>query len=205
MLGRSLRTLKALEKQISTLLNEIQPAKFSTSLPGHDPRKPFGQQQQQFSAMPLRKIESTEEDFPEVEVQFRGLKEEFPCMTKNPSAGPEPEYHNINSGYNTFELDEPFPLKYGGILPQLTIAYETWGELNENRDNAVLIHAGLSASSHAKSHEANPTPGWWEKFVGPGCAIDTNKFFVICTNTLGGCYGSSGPSSVNPVTGQNKI
>ncbi|KAK3586733.1 hypothetical protein CHS0354_017532 [Potamilus streckersoni] len=93
-------------------------------------------------------------------------------------------------------------MKYGGILPKVDIAYETWGEMNEDRSNVVLIHAGLSASSHARSHPDNPKPGWWEKFVGPGCAVDTDKFFVICTNTLGGCYGSSGPSTMNPLTGK---
>ncbi|XP_014675202.1 PREDICTED: probable serine-O-acetyltransferase cys2, partial [Priapulus caudatus] len=63
-----------------------------------------------------------------------------------------------------------------------------------------LICSGLSGSSHAKSHEDNLNPGWWEKFIGPGCAIDTNKFYVICSNNLGGCYGTSGPSTINPVT-----
>lgn len=66
--------------------------------------------------------------------------------------------------------------------------------------NAILIHTGLSASSHAKSHSNNSTPGWWEEFIGPGLAIDTNKFYVICTNVLGSCYGSTGPSSLNPET-----
>jgi homoserine acetyltransferase len=68
--------------------------------------------------------------------------------------GPEPEYHNIVSGYKTFTSPKPFPLKYNSaVLPEVTIVYETWGKLNENKDNVVLIHAGLSASSHAKSHE----------------------------------------------------
>jgi hypothetical protein len=70
--------------------------------------------------------------------------------------GPEPEYHNIVSGYKTFTSPKPFPLKYNSaVLPEVTIVYETWGKLNENKDNVVLIHAGLSASSHAKSHEVS--------------------------------------------------
>ncbi|XP_020612275.1 serine O-acetyltransferase-like [Orbicella faveolata] len=83
---------------------------------------------------------------------------------------------------------------------KLEVAYETWGELNEAKDNVVLLCTGLSASSHAKSHAENPAPGWWESFVGPGCALDSDKFFIICCNNVGGCYGSSGPSSINPVT-----
>lgn len=69
-------------------------------------------------------------------------------------AGPEPEYHKVVSGYKTFTTEEPFKLKYhDAVLPELTIAYETWGTLNEAKDNVVIVHAGLSASSHAKSHE----------------------------------------------------
>lgn len=78
------------------------------------------------------------------------------------------------------------------------MAYETWGTLNANKDNVILLHTGLSASSHAASTDLNSADGWWEKFIGPGKAIDTDQFFVICTNVLGGCYGSTGPSSFNP-------
>lgn len=140
-------------------------------------------------------------DYKEDALTFRGMQTDFPCLTRNKMTGPEPEYHKVVSGYKTFTSDQPFKLKYNNaVLPELTIAYETWGTLNEAKDNAVIVHAGLSASSHAKSHEENMTPGWWEKFVGAGCALDTNKFFIICTNNLGGCYGTTGPSSVNPVT-----
>ncbi|XP_052092585.1 uncharacterized protein LOC127729026 [Mytilus californianus] len=154
------------------------------------------------------------EDFPQIDVPeykeeaeeatiFRGMETDFPCLTRNKLNGPEPEYNKVVSGYKTFTSQIPFPLKYNhAVLPNITIAYETWGELNENKDNVVLIHAGLSASSHAKSHEENMSPGWWEKFVGSGCALDTNKFFIICTNSLGSCYGSTGPSSINPVTNE---
>ncbi|KAF9898902.1 hypothetical protein BX616_003478 [Lobosporangium transversale] len=116
--------------------------------------------------------------------------------------GPEPSYSNPISGYSLYQHNEPFLLDHGGILPKFEIAYETWGELNEDKSNAILLHTGLSASSHAKSHPQNTTPGWWEKFIGPGLAIDTNRFHVICTNVIGGCYGSTGPSSIDPKDGK---
>lgn len=128
----------------------------------------------------------------------------FPCIDKLASrtqsldSGPEPSYDNVVTGYEVFEHQQPFLLDHGGILPQVTIAYETWGQLNSAKDNCILIHTGLSASSHAKSHAKNQKPGWWEEFIGPGCPIDTNKFFVICTNVIGGCYGSTGPSCLDP-------
>ncbi|MEE9281634.1 MAG: homoserine O-acetyltransferase [Myxococcota bacterium] len=122
-------------------------------------------------------------------------KEELP-------GGPEPVYDRVASGYRTFRSDREFGCEWGGVLPELTIAYETWGELSEARDNAVMVHTGLSASSHARSQPDNPNPGWWEDFIGPGAALDTDRFFVICTNLLGGCYGSTGPSSTNPASGE---
>lgn len=100
--------------------------------------------------------------------------------------------------YQTYTHTEPLPLTYAPPLPSFTIAYETWGTLNADRSNAILLHTGLSASSHAASTAANPAPGWWEKFIGPGKALDTDKYFVICGNALGGCYGSTGPASVIP-------
>ncbi|CEQ39810.1 SPOSA6832_01374 [Sporobolomyces salmonicolor] len=116
--------------------------------------------------------------------------------------GPEPAYANVVTGYQVYHHPHPFPLDYGGHLPEFTLAYETWGTLNADRSNAVLLHTGLSASSHAHSTAANPAEGWWERFIGPGKALDTNRFFVICTNVLGGCYGSTGPSSLDPSDGQ---
>ncbi|WFD35771.1 homoserine O-acetyltransferase [Malassezia cuniculi] len=112
--------------------------------------------------------------------------------------GPEPSYVKVMSGYKTFKHEERFQLDYGSSLPRFDLAYETWGTLNEAKDNAILLHTGLSASSHAASTAENPAKGWWEEFIGPGLALDTNRFFVICTNVLGGCYGSTGPSSPNP-------
>lgn len=85
-----------------------------------------------------------------------------------------------------------------GVLQGFTLAYETWGELNADKTNTILLHTGLSASSHAKSTPEDPTPGWWEEFIGPGKALNTDHYFVVCANVLGGCFGSTGPSSFVP-------
>ncbi|CAB53733.1 homoserine O-acetyltransferase [Schizosaccharomyces pombe] len=119
------------------------------------------------------------------------------------SSGPEPVYGKIVSGFKKFYHNKPFLCDHGGILPKFEIAYETWGTLNKDHSNAILLHTGLSASSHAHSHPENTAPGWWEQFIGPGKDVDTNKFFVICTNVLGSCYGSTGPSSVDPGDGKH--
>jgi homoserine O-acetyltransferase len=98
-------------------------------------------------------------------------------------------------------LPEPFEFWRGGSLSEGRVAYETWGALNEARDNAILLFTGLSPSAHAASSPEDPTSGWWEKMVGPGKAIDTNQYFVVCVNSLGSCFGSSGPASIDPATG----
>ena len=95
-----------------------------------------------------------------------------------------------------------FTLWRGGSLPELTLAYECWGELSPTKDNAIIIFTGLSPSAHAASSAEDTSPGWWEFMIGPGKAIDTDKFFVVCANSLGGCHGSTGPSSVDPQTGE---
>jgi homoserine O-acetyltransferase/O-succinyltransferase len=104
----------------------------------------------------------------------------------------------------TFAEEEPFLLESGETLQPVTIAYETYGELNEDRSNAILILHALSGSGHAAGyHNQNEEkPGWWDNSIGPGKAFDTNRFFVICSNVLGSCYGSSGPKSINPQTGK---
>jgi homoserine O-acetyltransferase len=122
-------------------------------------------------------------------------------MSEKHLSGPEPQYEKVVSGYETFHSAHPFKCEYGGELPEVTIAYESWGEPNAARDNTILLHTGLSASSHARSHPRNPHPGWWEEYIGPGAPIDTDRFHVVCTNLLGGCYGSSGPSSTDPRSG----
>jgi len=101
-----------------------------------------------------------------------------------------------------FNLHSPFPMKRGGALTGARLAYETWGTLNSARDNAIFILTGLSPGAHAASNAADPSPGWWEDMIGPGRHIDTKRWFVICANTLGSCKGSTGPASVDPVTGK---
>jgi homoserine O-acetyltransferase len=97
---------------------------------------------------------------------------------------------------------EGFKMWRGGRLSEVTLAYETWGKLSVSADNAIIIFTGLSPSAHAASSSLDKSPGWWEYMIGPGKAIDTDRFFVVCANSLGGCHGSTGPISINPDTGQ---
>jgi homoserine O-acetyltransferase len=125
----------------------------------------------------------------------------LPSMTLDPGAGarhaparPGKLHHRI--GYFEPEL--------GGHLPEVTLAYETWGELDATGENAVLIAHALTGDSHAAG---GPSPGykrggWWNPMVGPGCVIDTERYFVVCSNVLGGCYGSTGPASLDPKSGR---
>ncbi len=108
----------------------------------------------------------------------------------------------VETQYYTFAEKEPFVLESGATLSPVTIAYETYGTLNEQRSNAVLVCHALSGSAHAAGLDAQGQPGWWDDCIGPGKAFDTDRFFVICCNVLGSCYGSTGPSSINPATGQ---
>ncbi len=101
-----------------------------------------------------------------------------------------------------FELPSPFAMKRGGELRGAHVAYETWGTLNAARDNAVLVLTGLSPSAHMTSCDEDPTPGWWQDMAGPGKAIDTTHWFVICVNSLGSDKGSTCPASTDPATGE---
>ena len=103
-----------------------------------------------------------------------------------------------------FVCHEPFTFKSGQKIPGFTLRYETYGKPNATRDNAILICHALSGDHHCAGWHA-PTdkkPGWWNNLIGPGKAVDTNRFFVVCANVLGGCQGSTGPSSINPETGR---
>jgi len=115
--------------------------------------------------------------------------------------------------YELPQSELPWSLHGGAKLAEVTLAYETWGTLNADGSNAILLNHALSGSQHVRGY--NPTVagvgelwqeemhhGWWSGFVGPGKAIDTDKYFVICPNYLGGCYGSTGPRSINPETGK---
>ncbi|MBB6428665.1 homoserine O-acetyltransferase MetX [Algisphaera agarilytica] len=98
---------------------------------------------------------------------------------------------------------EALILALGGELPGVECAYETWGTLNAEASNAVLVCHAISGDSHAAQHDADDDPGWWDELIGPGpdFAIDTEKFFVVCSNVLGGCRGTTGPGTIDPATG----
>ncbi|HWQ13014.1 MAG TPA: homoserine O-acetyltransferase [Roseiflexaceae bacterium] len=99
---------------------------------------------------------------------------------------------------------EPLPLDSGAALGPITLAYETYGQLSPARDNAILLLHALSGDAHAAGRHspADRKPGWWDTMVGPGRPFDTERYFVVCSNVLGGCRGSTGPSSVDPATGR---
>ncbi len=96
------------------------------------------------------------------------------------------------------------PLEHGGQLSPVTLAYETWGKLNAAGDNAILITHALTGNAHAHDVERpdDPKVAWWNPLIGPGRPIDTSRYFVICSNVIGSCYGSTGPSSINSRTGR---
>lgn len=104
--------------------------------------------------------------------------------------------------YFTFAEDEAFPLESGARLHSVTIAYETYGKLSPKRDNAILVTHALTGDSHCAGHgPQDKEEGWWDPLVGPGRVFDTDEFFVICSNVIGGCQGSTGPASIDPATG----
>src|SRR5688500_6953653 len=104
----------------------------------------------------------------------------------------------VQTHYATWE--EPLRLQTGAELAPITLAYETYGTLNERRDNALLVMHALSGDAHAAGRHATTDrkPGWWNDMIGPGRAFDTDQYFVLCVNVIGGCKGSTGPSSINP-------
>ena len=123
----------------------------------------------------------------------------------NHSSHVETQFYHHQSG--------PFPLRCGAVLEEFTLAYETYGTLNADASNAVLVFHAMTGSQHAAGINTTVSKidgrwtkelheGWWSSFIGPGLAIDTTKFFVICANYLGGCYGSTGPASVRRDTGK---
>ncbi len=99
-------------------------------------------------------------------------------------------------------FDQPLKLTSGEVIDQFDLVYETYGTLNANHSNAVLVCHALSSNHHVAGYHSmeDRKPGWWENIVGPGKCIDTNRFFVVCCNNLGGCFGSTGPSSIDPNT-----
>ncbi|HWR38692.1 MAG TPA: homoserine O-acetyltransferase [Patescibacteria group bacterium] len=98
--------------------------------------------------------------------------------------------------------DQPFSLIRGGELPEIIVAYETYGKLSAQKDNVILVTHALTGDSHPAAHDQYDEKGWWEPLIGPGRPIDTDRFFVICPNVLGGCQGTTGPASPDPETGK---
>lgn len=109
-------------------------------------------------------------------------------------------FEELPDGTKRFTYSAGFTLEKGGFLPEIDLIFETWGKLNDNKSNAIIIHHALSVGSHASSTPKKPDAGWWQEMVGPGKAIDTSKYYVICINNLGSCFGSTGPTSINPKT-----
>ncbi|MEQ9209603.1 MAG: homoserine O-acetyltransferase, partial [Pseudomonadales bacterium] len=103
-----------------------------------------------------------------------------------------------------YPFDEPLTLRSGKTLSAYELVVETYGELNTAKTNAILICHALSGDHHAAGYHSmeDTKPGWWDSCIGPGKAIDTNKFYVVSLNNLGGCAGSTGPTTINPDTGQ---
>ncbi|HSO08857.1 MAG TPA: homoserine O-acetyltransferase [Desulfoprunum sp.] len=113
----------------------------------------------------------------------------------------------VEKRYHRFaDPPDPMVLESGARLGPVTVAYETWGRLNEGRDNAILVAHAFSGDSHAAGRYPGETqddkPGWWDFLIGPGKGIDTDRYFVVCANILGSCMGTTGPSSMNPATGR---
>ncbi len=109
----------------------------------------------------------------------------------------------VKTKYFVFaESSEKLKLESGETIGPVTIAYETYGKLNKDKSNAILIVHALTGDAHAAGYHSkkDKKPGWWDNMIGPGKAFDTNKFFVICSNIIGGCMGSTGPASINPKT-----
>ena len=109
-------------------------------------------------------------------------------------------FEQSNPGFHKIKLTESMKLKRGGLLANPHLAYETWGKLSSSKDNVIVLLTGLSASSHVASSSSNSSAGWWEGMVGIDKAIDTDKYYVICINSLGSCFGSTGPASINEIT-----
>jgi homoserine O-acetyltransferase len=133
-------------------------------------------------------------------IQYELLHEQtVQAKTQTPQPGVvHPAYRNATYTF------EHLPLQRGGVLGPVTLAYETWGTLNKERTNAILITHALTGNAHAHDVERpdDVKAAWWNPLIGPGRPIDTTRYFVVCSNVVGSCYGSTGPSSVDPRTGR---
>ncbi|HXV00753.1 MAG TPA: alpha/beta fold hydrolase, partial [Caulobacteraceae bacterium] len=117
--------------------------------------------------------------------------------------GDEADSTEESVGVIAFPPEAPLRLDSGGELKGLEIAYRTWGSLNADRSNAVLVCHALTLDQHAAgAHPLTGKPGWWTRIIGPGLPLDPARHFIICSNVVGGCMGSTGPSSINSATGE---
>ncbi|MEH6583810.1 MAG: homoserine O-acetyltransferase [Halioglobus sp.] len=108
------------------------------------------------------------------------------------------EINELENGTFEFISNSNFVFEKGGVISPLVLAYECYGTLNDEKDNAIVVHHALSTNSHLTATEKFPERGWWQEMVGPGCHLDSDRYFVICINNLGSCYGSSGPTTNDP-------
>ena len=109
----------------------------------------------------------------------------------------------VTQNVRLFDEESPLVLESGETLAPVDVAYETYGELNAERSNAIVFCHALTGDAHAAGHHGGPkTEGWWDSMIGPGKPVGTNEYFVICSNLLGGCSGTTGPSSIDPATGK---
>lgn len=125
-----------------------------------------------------------------------------PAIRDNPRSQCDASHRSMSAARKIISIESEFQMHRGGSLSRVDLAYETWGELNGAGDNGVLLFTGLSPSAHAASSADDQSPGWWEDMLGPGRPIDTRRYFVVCVNSLGSCFGSTGPASIDPRTGE---
>jgi len=138
-------------------------------------------------------------------LSWASQKEFFMTRHDYPATGAWDPSHPVGSRHFAhFPVDRPFALDGGTQLNSVSLAYETWGTLNAEKSNAILLCHAWTGDSHATgpAEDGHPTPGWWEGMIGPDQHIDTNKWFVVCSNVIGGCQGSTGPASPHPVDGK---
>jgi homoserine O-acetyltransferase len=130
------------------------------------------------------------------------LQVDLPLNDASPADLDVPSRQELAGHVVELGVDRPLPLDCGAELGPFKMAYRTYGQLNAERSNAILVCHALTGDQHPADPPHTDRPGWWERMVGPGAVLDTNRYFVICANVLGGCMGSEGPKEINPDTGK---
>ncbi len=151
------------------------------------------------SAVKVSFLEAANSRF-DVEMEIQSSHDDRKSGFLNPLKTGTTTATRLNDARQYAALPSPFPLRRGGVLHCAQLAYETWGTLNAKADNAILLYTGMSPGAHAASNTLDPCPGWWEDMLGAGKPIDTQRWFVVCVNSLGSCKGSTGPASIVPGT-----